>query len=99
MAVARIVSIQAYRTLKECRFLFRNYAAQLKSMDKYRLLSELNNYYEESKKYPAHLLTIAKGEVLTAVLRERSLTQELCEYAREERKRLRTKIEQRIYVY
>lgn len=94
---AKIASIQAYRTLKECRALFEGYKARLRVMEKSKLLLELDKYFKEVRDYPGHLLTIAKGEALMGEIRKKSLTQKLQKYAAKEQKRLRSKVEERLY--
>ena len=96
---AEVTSIRAYRTLKECRSLFEGYRARLKVMEKSKLLLELNKYSKEAKKYPGHLLTIAKGEALMEEIRQKSLTQELRKYVTQEKKRLQLNIRQRLYLH
>lgn len=91
------VSLRAYRTLKECRVLFNGYDQRLSNMEKGELLSELERYRTESNRYPNHLLTIVKGEILMKELKKRATTAELKAYIQEEEVRLYIEINRRLY--
>jgi hypothetical protein len=65
-----IISLKAYRTLKECQKLFQGYRSRLTKMDKTDLLLELERYRKEAANYPHHLLTVVKGEILMNALNE-----------------------------
>ena len=92
-----IVSLKAYRTLKECQRLFQSYKGRLGKMEKADLLQELERYRKESANYPHHLLTVVKGEILMGALRERSLTAELKTFAISEEKRLKVEVYRRLH--
>lgn len=95
--VGKVVSLRAFRTLRECQKLFKGYESKLKLMEKSDLLSELDRYRVEANRYPSHLLTIVKGEILMTVLKDRSITHDLRNYASTERERLRSEVERRLY--
>lgn len=92
-----IVSLKAYRTLKECQRLFQGYRARLGKMDKADLLLELERYRKEAANYPHHLLTVVKGEILMASLKDRSLTEELRTFAQSEERRLKVEVYRRLH--
>jgi hypothetical protein len=92
-----IVSLKAYRTLKECQRLFQGYRGRLTKMEKTDLLQELERYRKEAANYPHHLLTVVKGEILMAALKERSLTQELKTFALNEERRLKVEVYKRLH--
>jgi hypothetical protein len=94
---SNIVSMRAYKTLKECQKLFQGYRQKLMDMDKADLLLELERYRQEANRYPRHLLTVVKGEILMGVLRERSLTEELRDYALGEERRLKVEMYRRLH--
>lgn len=92
-----IVSLKAYRTLKECQKLFQGYKTRLGKMEKSDLLQELERYRKEATNYPHHLLTVVKGEILMAALKERSLTEDLKSFALNEEKRLKVEVYRRLH--
>jgi hypothetical protein len=92
-----VVSLKAYRTLKECQRLFQGYRNRLGKMEKSDLLQELDRYRKEAANYPHHLLTVVKGEILMAALKERSLTLELKSFAVNEEKRLKVEVYKRLH--
>jgi hypothetical protein len=92
-----VVSLKAYRTLKECQRLFHGYRGRLGKMEKADLLQELDRYRKEAANYPHHLLTVVKGEILMGALRERSLTTELKTFAQSEEKRLKVEVYRRLH--
>jgi hypothetical protein len=92
-----VVSMKAYRTLKECQKLFQGYKVRLTKMEKADLLMELDRYRKEAANYPHHLLTVVKGEILMTALKERSLTEELKEYAKTEERRLKVEMYKRLH--
>jgi hypothetical protein len=92
-----VVSLKAYRTLKECQRLFTGYKARLGKMEKSDLLTELERYRKEAANYPHHLLTVVKGEILMTALKERSLTEELKLFATSEEKRLKVEVYRRLH--
>ncbi len=92
-----VVSLKAYRTLKECQKLFQGYKLRLSKMEKTDLLLELERYRKEATNYPHHLLTVVKGEILMTALKDRSLTEELKEYARGEERRLKVEMYKRLH--
>jgi hypothetical protein len=92
-----IVSLKAYRTLKECQRLFQGYRTRLGKMEKSDLLLELERYRKEAANYPHHLLTVVKGEILMKALKERSLTQELKAFAQSEERRLKVEMYRRLH--
>jgi hypothetical protein len=92
-----IVSLKAYRTLKECHKLFEGYKTRLGKMEKTDLLLELERYRQEASKYPHHLLTVVKGEILMGELRSKSLTTELKSFAQSEERRLKVELYQRLH--
>lgn len=91
-----VVSIAAFRTFKECQKLYTNYRLSLYKMEKADLLVELERYRQEAGRYPSHLLTIVKGEILLEALRNRALTQEMQEFALKEAKRIKKEITKRL---
>lgn len=92
-----IVSLKAYRTLKECQRLFHGYRDRLGKMEKADLLQELERYRKEATNYPHHLLTVVKGEILMNALKERSLTSELKAFALSEERRLKIEVYKRLH--
>ena len=92
-----IVSLKAYRTLKECQKLFQGYRNRLGKMDKTDLLLELEKYRKEAASYPHHLLTVVKGEILMNALKTRSLTDELKTFALSEERRLKVEVYRRLH--
>ncbi len=92
----KVVSLRAFRTLKECQKLFQGYEMKLQSMEKTELLSELDRYRMEANRYPSHLLTIVKGEILMQVVKRRSLTSELQSFASGEELRLKSEVKRRL---
>ncbi len=96
--VEKVISLRAFRTLKECQRLFKGYESKLKSMEKADLLLELDRYRVEANRYPSHLLTIVKGEILMGVLKDRSITHDLRTYAANEGERLKGEVKRRLYI-
>lgn len=92
-----IISLKAYRTLKECQKLFQGYRARITKMEKTDLLLELERYRKEAANYPHHLLTVVKGEILMAALKEKSLTDELKTFAASEERRLKIEVYRRLH--
>ncbi|HEY8278286.1 MAG TPA: hypothetical protein VIH99_01600 [Bdellovibrionota bacterium] len=92
-----IVSLKAFRTLKECQKLFQGYRARLGKMDKTDLLLELERYRKEAANYPHHLLTVVKGEILMNALKTRSLTDDLKNFALTEERRLKVEVYRRLH--
>ena len=92
-----VVSLKAYRTLKECQRLFHGYRDRLGKMEKTDLLMELERYRKEAANYPHHLLTVVKGEILMTALKTRSLTQELKSFAQAEEHRLKVEVYKRLH--
>ena len=92
-----IISLKAYRTLKECQRLFEGYRDRLGKMEKTDLLLELERYKKEASNYPHHLLTVVKGEILMTALKNRSLTQELKSFALAEERRLKVEVYKRLH--
>ncbi len=92
-----MVSLKAFRTLKECQRLFDGYRNRLEKIDKADLLQEVERYRQEAANYPDHLLTIVKGEILMAAVRGRSLTSELREFATSEERRLKVNLYKRLH--
>jgi hypothetical protein len=92
-----IVSLKAYRTLKECQRLFQGYRARLTKMEKADLLLELERYRKEASSYPHHLLTVVKGEILMNALKNRSLTEDLKSFAATEERRLKVEVYRRLH--
>jgi hypothetical protein len=92
-----IVSLKAYRTLKECQRLFHGYRDRLGKMEKTDLLMELERYRKEAANYPHHLLTVVKGEILMTALKTRSLTTELKLFAAAEEHRLKVEVYKRLH--
>ena len=92
-----VVSLKAYRTLKECQKLFEGYKKRLSKMDKMDLLLELERYKKEAANYPHHLLTVVKGEILVTSIKERSLTAELKSFAVTEERRLKIEMYRRLH--
>lgn len=92
-----VVSLKAYRTLKECQRLFLGYKGRLEKMEKTDLLLELERYRKEAANYPHHLLTVVKGEILMTALKDRSLTSELKLFATNEEKRLKVEVYRRLH--
>ena len=97
MKVKKVVSLRAFRTLRECQKLFKGYHVKLNAMEKADLLTELDRYRVEAGRYPSHLLTIVKGEILMKVLKHRSVTDDLRNYASEEEARLQKEVERRLH--
>ena len=92
-----VISLKAARTLKECQKLFEGYRGRVHKMDKTDLLVELERYRTESDRYPHHLLTIVKGEILLHAVKSRSLTTELKEFASKEERRLKVELYKRLH--
>ena len=65
-------------------------------MEKAELLGELDRYRMEANRYPSHLLTIVKGEILMQVVKRRSLTSELQSFAYGEELRLKREVKRRL---
>lgn len=93
----KVVSLRAFRTLKECQRLFSGYESKLESLDKADLLNELDRYKVEASRYPRHLLTIVKGEILMQVVKRKSFANELKEFADFEAKRIRLEVARRLH--
>lgn len=91
-----VVSLRAFRTLRECQRLFHGYETKLENMEKSDLLCELDRYRVEAGRYPSHLLTIVKGEILMQVLRKKSLSSELRGFAEQEQLRLNLEVSRRL---
>lgn len=92
-----IISLKAYRTLKECQKLFQGYKGRLSKMEKTDLLLELDRYKKEAANYPHHLLTVVKGEILMTALKDRSLTEDLKSFAMNEERRLKVEVYKRLH--
>ena len=92
-----IVSLKAFKTLKECQKLFQGYRNRLTDMEKIDLLSEVERYKQEAARYPHHLLTVVKGEILMRALKDCSLTEELKSYAASEERRLKVELYKRLH--
>ncbi len=92
-----IVSLKAYRTLKECQRLFQGYRQRLEKLEKPDLLTELERYRKEAANYPHHLLTVVKGEILMTILKEKSLTADLKAFAVKEEHRLKVEVYRRLH--
>lgn len=97
MEKQNVVSIRAFKTLRDCQRLFQGYRKKLEEMEKADLLMELERYRQEAARYPRHLLTVVKGEILMGVLRDRSLTEELRTYALHEERRLKVEMYRRLH--
>lgn len=95
--MSNVVDMRAYRTLRECQKLFVGYEAKLKDMDKATLLAEFERYRVESARYPTHLLTIVKGEILLRVMKRRPITMELRQFVEAECQRLDDEIQKRVH--
>jgi hypothetical protein len=91
-----VTSLTAYRTLKEYKLLFRGYEAKMRAADKHHLLVELENYRIESRRYPSHLLTIVKGQILLQQLDKVVVTPELKHFVVQELARLRVELSRRL---
>ena len=61
------------------------------------MLLELERYRSEACKYPHHLLTVVKGEILMKAIRARSLTNELRMFANSEERRLKVELYKRLH--
>jgi len=92
-----VVSIRAFRTLRECKRLFSGYQQKLYKMNKSDLLTELDRYRIEAGRYPCHLLTIVKGEILLRILKGKSLTADLKSFAAKEEKRIQLEVSRRLH--
>ncbi len=92
-----VVSLKAFKTLKECQQLFNGYRKRLVEMEKMDLLLEVERYKQEATRYPHHLLTVVKGEILMKALKEQSLTEELKSYAAGEERRLKVEMYRRLH--
>ena len=92
-----VVSLKAVRTLKECQKLFEGYRQRVHKMEKTDLLMELDRYRTEASRYPHHLLTIVKGEILLHAVKSRSLTKELKDFASSEERRLKVELYKRLH--
>lgn len=93
---SNIVSLKAYKTLKECQKLFEGYRNRVEQMEKTDLLIEMERYRQEAARYPHHLLTVVKGEILMRAVKERSLTDELKAFALSEERRLKIEVYKRM---
>jgi hypothetical protein len=91
-----IVSLKAFRTLKECQKLFSGYKERVEKMEKVDLLIEMERYQKEASNYPHHLLTVVKGEILMAAVRDKSLSHELLSFAQQEERRLKIELYRRL---
>ena len=91
-----VVSIRAYKTLKECQKLFASYQERITKMDKVDLLVELERYKKEAANYPSHLLTLVKGEILLKTVHAQSLSEELKGFAAQEQSRLQRELTKRL---
>jgi hypothetical protein len=96
-AKANVISMQAFKTLKECQRLFHGYKERLAKMEKVELLQELERYRQEAGRYPHHLLTVVKGEILMTNLKDKSLTDELRSFAQKEEHRLKVEMYKRLH--
>lgn len=94
--INKVVSIRAYKTLKECQKLFASYQDRITKMDKIDLLVELERYKKEASNYPSHLLTLVKGEILLKTVHSRSLSDELKGFAAQEQSRLQRELSKRL---
>ena len=92
-----IISLKAFKTLKECQRLYQGYKARLQEMEKTDLLIEVERYKQEASRYPNHLLTVVKGEILMATVKSRSLTEELKSYASNEEHRIKVELYKRLH--
>ncbi|MCO5142111.1 MAG: hypothetical protein M9962_03365 [Oligoflexia bacterium] len=92
-----VVSLKAYKTLKECQKLFQGYRTRVHKMEKVDLLLELERYKKESANYPHHLLTVVKGEILMEAIKGKSLTDELRNFAANEEKRIKVEMYKRLH--
>lgn len=91
-----VVSIRAFKTVRECQKFFKGYQSKINRMDKAELLVELERYRGEADRYPSHLLTIVKGEILMQTLSAKALSTDLREYANKEQSRLKQEIALRV---
>lgn len=97
MSTENVISMQAFRTLKECQRLFTSYKGRLEKMEKTELLLELEKYRQEAGRYPNHLLTIVKGEIIMRAVRDASLTEEMRIFAKTEEHRLKVEMYRRLH--
>ena len=93
---SNVVSLKAYKSLKDCEKLFQGYKSRLETMEKTDLLIEVERYRQEASRYPHHLLTVVKGEILMRALKDRSLTEDLKNFAMNEERRLKVEMYRRM---
>ena len=58
-----VIDLRKYRTFKECHKLLSGYKSRVLSMDKQQISEENQRIVEEFKRYPKHILTIAKVQI------------------------------------
>lgn len=86
--MSNVISLRHFRTLRECQKLFTGYETKLQDMPKEELLQEFERYRVESSRYPTHLLTIVKGQILMKMMKRRPITSELRHFVESESDRL-----------
>jgi len=93
-----LISLGSYRAIKKCKTLFISYKDKLERMNKNDLFIELSKYRDEVARYPNHLLTALKGEILMKVVSKKAISTELRTYAINEELRLKKTIKMRLYM-
>ena len=71
-----VISLQAYRVEKDCQQLFKGYKDRINNFTKEQFHQELLNFQQEFQKFPNHLLTIVKGQILLRAMIARGSTNE-----------------------
>lgn len=95
--MSNVVSLRTFRTLKECQKLFIGYEDKLKGMSKDELMGELERYRVESARYPEHLLTIVKGQIILRMVRRRPISLELRHFVDSESDRLEATVAKKVH--
>ena len=93
-----IISLKAYRTLKECRNLLSQYRCRLEKSNTSDLLVEIDRYRKEVQHYPQHLLTLVKGEILTQVCNKSTFSSEVKMFVDNEGQKLKIELRKKLEI-
>lgn len=91
-----VISLKAYRTIKETQKLFAGYRTRVEKMGRDEMLEEMKRYRQEAEKYPFHLLTLIKGQILMGSAKRTALTPAFREFAMNEEARLKEEVAKRL---
>ncbi len=86
-----VISLQAYKKLKECHKRCLGYQKKLMGMDNMELILELERYSEEFDKDSHSFMTVVKGRLLMRILKQKSLTNILKKYVASEEARIQNR--------